>query len=444
MLKQILKHIYNYPLAYLLAFAFSIRVIVLLIYNPPTLFPDSEGYITLAERLQNFNLKGYTGERTPGYPLLIALCNGNIYATIILQQLIGLLTTYFTYRLIRLNTDFKIAFWASVVYTSLLHVLFYEVIILTESTAIFALTLAFYLIKKHQLLSPKASTIQLFIISIILGFLYLVKPLFIYIPFAFTLFYIVKNWQYKRHLIKATIILIWPCIAFYSWASVNEKNIGVFGSSYFMGINLSQNATSFFEKVPDEHALIRDIFVKHRDSIYNNHQIKNNPMSIWAAYDELLEKTELTPPQLSNKLGNISIELFKNHPWLYAKQVFKSWYLFWDTNLYWNPKQMKFKFIKNICIGLWLFILRWLLIALKLVFLAISFTTFTKTIKGRLKNLNFQVFVCAIVVAGSLAQALVTYGSNPRFSFPYLVLIIYIVASNLTALSSRYANRIKT
>jgi len=234
------------------------------------------------------------------------------------------------------------------------------------------------------------------------------------------------------------LVLIIPFITFYSWCSLNERNIGVFGSTYLLGINLSQTATPFFELVPQEHEVIRDILIKHRDSLII-HNPNKTAMSVWAAHDELISTTNLTAPQLSEKLGEISIELFKQHPDLYLKQVSISWLHFWKENILWKPKQIKSVIVKNIFMGTWLYIQQWIAIAVNIMFLYFSIKQIKKLIKLRVKSFDFNLFLMSIILLGSVAQAMIIYGSNGRFSFPYFSLIIYFVFINLFTLKTKHA-----
>ena len=264
--------------------------------------------------------------------------------------------------------------------------------------------------------------------------------MFIYVPIFFALFFLIKNFQesYKKAFFKSSFVLIIPLVAFYSWSSLNEKNIGVFGSTYFLGFNLAQTATPFFELVPDEEQTIRDIFVKHRDSIASQTS-KNIAMSIWAAHDELIYTTKLKPPQLSEKLGDISISLFKQHPDLYLKQVTISWLDFWTESILWKPKQIKSTVVKNILMGTWLYIQQWIALVINIMFLYFSIKQLIKLFKFRIKSFDFNLFLVSIILLGSVAQAMITYGSNSRFSFPYFSLIIYFVFINLFTLKSKNA-----
>ncbi|WP_418513875.1 hypothetical protein [Corallibacter sp.] len=444
-LKFINTKISKYPVATLLAYGILLRILVVLCYNAITIFPDTQNYIDLANTLLNFDVINYSGERTPGFPTLIALAGGNLYITVFFQLILGLLAMYLMYDFFKLKSqDIPFAFWCSIITTSFIYVIFYEFAILTESLTYFMLTLTFWFIEKFHVLKLSASIKHYFILSLILGCLYLTRPMFIYIPIGLFLFIFVKHIKtnFRKAFLKPIIIFLFPFISFYSWCSLNERNNGYFTSSWYFGINISQTATSFFEKVPDEDKLIRDIFVKHRAYVEANEPDYAYPMTVWYAYDELLEKTQLSPPDLSNKLGEISKKLFKKYPGLYLKQVGISWLHFWNAKnaLIWNVDKFENRFIRRGLIGLWIYIQGNILIAIHFLFVLFAFKKIIKFFTSGF-NLDSDLFLVAIVMGGSLAQALVTFGTNSRFAFPYLPLIVYFVFINLYTLKKSYAKR---
>ena len=431
-----LSYIYNIiidnPLRNIIIYAILVRILVFIFYNGITIFPDTEDYINLAQYLGNLNLDNYTGQRTPGFPALIALAGQNLYLTVFYQIIIGVFSTYLFYEFCIIKTNKKeIAFIATFISTSFLHVIFYEFAILTESLTFALMILAFWYIERYKLMEASISLKHVFILSIILSVLYLTKPLFIYFPLGYFLFFITKH--FKVSSTKVSLILVVPFISFYSWNSLNEKNIGYFTSSYYLGINLAQTATSFFEKAPENDKIIRDIFIKHRDVVEQNEPYHQYPMTVWYAYDDLINETELSPQALSYELGRISKNLFKKYPHLYMKQVFVSWIEFWGgtSTLLWNVDKFKYKLIRKALVGTWNYIQKPLLVIINILFLIFSFKRVFSALKQKLKNLDSNLFMVLIILSGSIAQALVAYGTNSRFCFPFFALIVYFVTVNI-------------
>ena len=88
--------------------------------------------------------------------------------------------------------------------------------------------------------------------------------------------------------------------------------------------------------------------------------------------------------------------------------------------------------------GLWLIIEQYLALITKLLFLVFSVKKIVAFIRTRFKTFDFELLIVATVILGSLAQALIVYGSNARFSFPYFPLIVYFVMLNLFNIKNNY------
>lgn len=442
MLKKINATITKHPLTLVMAYAIIVRLFIVVFYQTISLYPDSEGYIVLGNLLTQLNLENYSGNRTPGYPLLIALANNNLTITIFFQLILGILGTYFIFDFTKKNTNKITAFWVALIITSFVHFLFYEFIILTESLTLFLVVFSFWIINKYELFSTKAPKQFYLLLSIIFSWLYLTRPMFIYFTVGFGLFYLVKHIKkpIKNTLAKCLLVALIPLLTYFSWNNLNKQNIGHFTNTAFFGINLSQVATKFFHKAPEKDKTIRDIFVKNRDSLAI-HKPEHLPMSIWYAYEELKEKTQLSEVALSNELGSISKNLFKKHPKLYLKQVTESFVLFFGakSTLKWNYKKFKNKYFKYSVSILWRYFQYYLLILFNILFLIFSFKTLYMFFKSKCSFFNMNLFIVCIVISGALAQAIVTFGANSRFAFPFFPLIVYFVIINVLDIKLKFS-----
>lgn len=445
MVSKLNTFINKHALVLILSIAVLVRVIIAITYSAITISPDSEDYITLSKLLTEFNLENYPGNRTPGYPFLLALANNNLVITVIFQLFLGLLSTYFLFDFsLRKTKNNNTAFWVAFITTSFMQFLFFEFAILTETLTAFLVIFSFWIIERYQLFTAKTPKKYYLLLSIVLSWLYLTKPLFIYFSLGFSIFFFVKQFKFKKKdaFIKSAIVILIPFLAYFTWNNFNKQNIGYFTNTYYFGINLSQTATSFFEKAPNEDALIRDIFVRKRDSIVKEKDDKAYPMTIWYVFDELIKKTQLSPQDLSAELGRISKNLFKKHPDLYAKQVFKSSYLFfgYKDSMKWNAEKFNNKYFRYGFNYFWGHFQKHILVLLNILFLLFSVRTLFLFFKSKCSFFNMNLFIVCIVLSGALAQALVAFGSNSRFAFPFLPLIIYFVVNNVLDLKSKYLN----
>lgn len=63
----------NNPTKAIIIWGMFVRLTIAFLYGHITLYPDSNDYTILAERLLQFNLSGYEGERPPGYSFFFML-----------------------------------------------------------------------------------------------------------------------------------------------------------------------------------------------------------------------------------------------------------------------------------------------------------------------------------------------------------------------------------
>jgi len=182
---------------------------------------------------------------------------------------------------------------------------------------------------------------------------------------------------------------------------------------------------NFAEKTTPEYAEIGNIYAKYRRS--GNYK-KEMAMTIWEAEPELMEKTGLSFPDLSAKLYDYSIATIKENPLDYMKQVFVSWRDFWKTSLYWEYHSVAVphadKAILYIC-----YAERILLQMIKILFILLIPYNIVRAARDR--KLSAPLIISVVIFTASILQALITYGTNSRFSFPFELLIVLSVVANV-------------
>lgn len=410
------------PITAIIAFCIISRLIIVLLYQNITIFPDSSGYIELAERIAGFNLKDYDGTRSPGYPILLALAGNSLAVTVVLQFIIGAVNAVYQYKTLRLlNFNTKTSFILTVIFNCLLHVIFYETNILTESVTLFFVTLVFYFTIKG--LNTEQKLKNSIVLSLLMGFLVLIKPFYIFLPFLIYGFYTLKNFSFS-HIINIRItLLILPLVSFLGWSYVNKMNTGYFVSTTFWGINIAQNCVYFAEKCPEEYKEIGDAYADYRERIIAAD--KDVAMTIWYARPELMHITKLSSlPDFSAKLSDYSKATIKENPLDYAKQVFVSWRDFWDTAIYWNYKNFKVPHANQGLVVIW-YIQSFILYLIKVLFVLLIPYHLIQFL--RKKEINAAVIITTVIFAASLLQAMATYGTNSRFSYPFEFLMMVTI-----------------
>jgi hypothetical protein len=409
------------------------RFILFILYFNVTIFPDSSDYIDLYKALSNLNLNGYNGKRSLGYPFLILLAFGSQKLVVVYQFALGIFTSVLWYKiLLKLKFSPKFSLYISIFLQSFLNIFFFETAILTETLSLFFISLLF-LELANDYLDKKEWKVDLWV-GFLLGCLILVKPFYIFLPFLLYGLSIIKKLNFKGIINRKIIILLFPLLSYFGWSYVNKINTGYFVSTSFFGLNLAQNCVYFAENTTPEYQWIGEIYAKYRiknnkenDTIKTATKKHDLAMTIWDAQEELVAKKNNNFPDLSNDLGRYAIATIKKNQVQYVKQVIgNSWFDFWKTTIYWNYTKFLIPFSNKVCIGFW-YIQNVLLLFFKFSFLFICPLYFINFFKNRI--ITFEFITVIIILTTSVLQALVTYGNNSRFSYPFEFLIIILFLS---------------
>lgn len=422
MLKNLNRNLLQRPVFTLVALCLLVRVFIALLYRHVTIFPDSGDYIELGELLYNCNLNGYWGARTPGYPLLIALSANYLPVTVAFQMLLGIGTTLYTYKTL-LITGFRstVALYTAAVLGNLVHVVFYETNILTETLTLFFITLlAYHTIKLFK--EGYKGFAPLFIIGLLCGYLTLIKPFYFFLaPLIYGL-YTLNCFSFRKIINPALGLPVLSCISFFGWSYVNYVNTGHFVSTTYFGINVAQNCVQFAENVPEEYKNIGNIYARHREQAIN--EDKDVAMTIWYAQDDLQKETGLSIVELSSKLNDYGRVAIKQNTSGYANQVLVSWIAFWGSDMYWNYDNFHSPWLRWPLLAVW-YLTKYALIGCKIIFLL--FTPMYVMRYFKTKIIDTQSVLYTLVIVTSVLQAVVAYGTNARYSFPFELLIVISV-----------------
>lgn len=403
---------------YISAFGLLVRILVFFVfYTHVTIYPDSSGYIDLSQHIAAWNYGDYDGMRTPGYALILLLSFGNLYVTVFYQFLFGIISAILWYLLLQnLRFSKKQSLYITLFLQTFIHVYFFETAILMETFILLLISLVFYLIT----LNKQTFTFHI-ILGLIFGYLVLTKPFYLFIPFLLYGFWFLKDPKNFKLLASQFIILVFPVLAYLGWSSVINKHHGYFSTTTLTGVYISQNCVRFAEKSPDEFKWLSEPYVKYRDeAILEN---KDIAMSIWYAYDDgAFDKYGMEFSELSKALTNYAKVTIANNPMEYLHQVvFYSWRDFWKPTIYWNYNDFNFKYANKLFRGIW-YIQEPILYLFRFIFLLLVPVLIIKAIKNRTIDVGF--IIMSIIFIASVLQALVTYGTNDRFSFPFEFLII--------------------
>lgn len=405
------KLLEKYPIPILVVLGSAIRIGFYFLNHQIILRNDSATYLELAELISSGSVKGYFGGRSPGYPLLIAALGNSMQWMVLLQILLGISSSVVWYKILKyFGFTTIVSVLVSFFFSSLLQVLSYENTILIETVNLFFVSLLVYCIIKNKILYT----------TLCLTFLVLLKPFYIYLPFLILMYFGYNNRDWKLILKKGSLLVILPVIAFVSWSYVNFLNTGYFVSSTYFGLNKIQVCVNFIEKAPNEYNWIKVPYLKQREL----HSIDGygNPMCIWYAVDNGdFEYTKMGFPQLSNEFGKCADATIKSNFGLYLKQVvLLSFKEFWNVENVIPHSMEKTGLLKH----LWK-IEGVLLRIIKTIFLLLIPIYGFKFLKD--KNFTIELLLVVTVLSTSVLQAMVSYGSNARYAFPFEFMMVTIV-----------------
>jgi len=399
------------------------RLLLFGLYLHTTQFPDSYSFRILAERMLDFNLNGYSGERSPGYPLFLFLAFGQVRLVVIYQFLMGIIASIYWYKTL-LNFSFsnRTSLFLALFLQSFLHVFCYETSILSETISLLFISMIFYEITNGYF--ENKSLKQELYLSFLLGFLVIVKPFFAFLPFLIYGFAILKNFSFQKIISKKLLVLVFPLLSYFGWSYVNKVNTGYFVSTTFFGLNIAQNCVYFAENSSEEYDWISQPYVKHREiAITENRDVA---MTIWYAYEAgEFDNKNLSFPDLSNELGKYGKETIKANQSKYWNQVItKSWLDFW--NVFDMKEYVKFRIpiVDKALSAVWI-LQKVILLAFKFAFLIlIPFYTFQFF---RNRKITYELVIVTTIFSTSFLQAMVVFGTNSKYSFPFEYLMIIVV-----------------
>jgi hypothetical protein len=434
--------------------------LMLVLFYQPVAFSDTPSYRRLAGAVLNGFVK-YDGTRTPGYPVFLALV-GSDQRVWIAQLLLGFLTTFLLFYMGWKITG-KPWFGGCIALAHNLNLgqLFFESNLLTESLTTFLLILSLVGMLVWLLYPHKRNPWLAFFIGLISALTLLVRPLFIYLPFFLLLFLwlgIKQNLPSshvkeesgtsisKHHPLvnKNPLLYIIPfvlpvALLLGGWIIFIHQNYGDWSLTTMTGYHLVQHTGSFFEYVPDEYASIRGTYIQYRDAHISEHGTQTN--TIWDAIPEMSLRSGYNFYDLSRVLTKISLQLIREHPFLFLKSALSGWWMFWRTSVYWSADALCFPAIAP-GVNLVMQIQRLILFAFNLIFI---FSSLYFTICEFLANVLHKHLKVGILCAhparkaylwllmgavwiASILQTLLDHGDNPRFLIPLQSLVVCWVA----------------
>lgn len=420
-MKQI---ILNNKYIFLLIFCLlTAKIIFYFGYNSFSEAPDSWAFNHFVTELINNNFNDYVGERTPGYPYLVYLLNHDKMLVVLVQMLMGIITSILWFKtLLNLKISEKICFYCTLFFALYLQNFFYETFILAETFMLLLNSIILYILLNNYF--EKNQIFVEIIMSVLLAVLILVKPFFLFYPFLIFALYLIKNPTFKKVISVKLIIFIFPVYAYFSWCSFVEEKIGYFEPTAYFGLNLAQNCLYFAEKGPKEYDYIAKPYVKYRDEMLLNGE--DASMAVWKVWGGQHLAPKYTKfADVTHQFGKYAkATITSNLGDYFYYSITNSWFDFWkvfDMKPYMNFKDGTFNSVVSVINTIQML----LLLILKFVFLILSFYYFFLFIKNR--KVTSVMILLAFIHAAAILQALVVYGTNAKYAFPYEFFMLVVV-----------------
>ena len=418
--------------------ALGLRLGMAFIYAPAH-DSDTQSYLNIARLLHSLTLHGNDATRPPVYPGLIALLQLDERAVWTAQSAMGLAVSAMLFLVTwRLTGRGWLAFVAGAAHSLNLAQLFFEGMILSETTTTFLLAVSLTLLVLRFRAVERWPWTEL-VLGVLAGLLALTRPQMLYwSAVLIPLVWLRRRGKPLRVRAAALALLAAPIVTLVlGWSFVNWRTAGYFGPTSLTGYSLTNMVGNFMEYAPDKYASVRDIYLEHRAARVA--ATGNHAMTVWAAFFDLSRAADVDYSGLSRLLTEISLKLIVAHPLLYLANVVRSWIGFWKVPIYWDLDLIHPHELMSIVRNAWN-VERAMLLGVNFVFLGLGVVWTVRWVMRKLEGIERMLLGGWIIaLAGSLSQALVEYGENPRYGAPFESLMVWTVIMSVWLLARRRA-----
>ena len=421
----------------LAAFGAIERILLWLVYSPVA-YGDTATYQRLAGALSGGGLPAYDATRVPGYPLFVMALGGDPEAIRAAQMVLGLVTSLLLFWLGWRSTGrAEFGFALGMLYNLLAGQVLVESVLLSESLTTFVVVASmaglFSLAQARRYVGALALGLGL-----VAGAAGLVRALFYPLAPWLAIFLALPSTvpalfdgskhgggELRFRLMRLGLYAIFPIVLLGGWLLNVNSRYGMLSPSTMGGYHLVQHTGDYFHLLPDEHAVIRDTYVRYRDQRIAERGVQTN--AIWDAIPELTEVSGLSFFDLSRKMQALSLQLIKAHPGLYAANVAEGWVDFWKAPALWSVESLRAQSLSGV-FSAWASASRAITLATNAAFLLLSAAVIvSRRLRERL-NLDWIFAASAgLVWLVSIVQTLADHGDNPRFLIPLQMLVFFVV-----------------
>jgi hypothetical protein len=424
----------------LAGFGVAERILLWLLYSPVA-YGDTQSYQRLAATLGQGGIPAYDATRVPGYPLFLLALDGDPEAIRAAQMLLGWTTSMLLFWLgWRSTGSASFGFVLGTLYNLLAGQVLVESALLSESLTTFLVIASMAgivsLAQARRYVSGFALTLGFIAAAagLVRALFYLLSPwLAIFLALPSTVNAIPALFRgpdrdenaVRFRLVRLGLYVVFPIALLGGWLLNVNGRYGMLSPSTMGGYHLVQHTGDYFHLLPDEHAVIRDTYVKYRDQRIAERGVQTN--AIWDAIPELTEVSGLSFFDLSREMQSLSIQLITAHPQLYAANAAEGWVNFWKAPTLWQVEALSVPSLSGL-FSAWAIVSRVVTLAVNAAFLMLSLALIvSRKVRDRVELDWIFAATAGLVWLTSIVQTLVDHGDNPRFLVPLQMLIFFVV-----------------
>jgi len=401
----------------------------MLVACAPMIESDTGDYVALAHQIQTWDFSGYTGSRTPIYPLLILAAGYSPLIVELIQMLTGIAVSVMIFSMaLRQTRSATLALVLGLACCLSLNLLLWEKWLMTEALATFLLTLSLWVLQRIQ--TGDARRLWVYVaLGLIAAACGLTRPLmYYYAPLLLLFLPLGRTISWPDRLKRACAFALPALLPLLWWCGVNARLIGVFSPSTLGGYGIIKHVDSVIAEAPAEYDPIVRPYLMHRD------ENGSHLLTIHRAEGQIEAATGLSPAELSTKLTRLSLTLIRRHPYVFVKSAYMGWSAFWQPGIRWQANPLthvglqqpaainavqflwseESRYENTVC-GLFLVICGWAVIA------ALT--------RRRWPVSTVELCMMATVLCASVVQAVADPADAGRYVIPFVPAIYYVVGA---------------
>jgi hypothetical protein len=315
---------------------FTLALVAYLFLWPeaPVLEGDSPQYVEVAQDLLDGRLDALH-DRTPGYPLLIALTGAAYKPTRTLFVVSLLLHFASVWMLVAVLESAAVEKrWVRTLALLLLLPPYVEpaAYVMTENLAQFTIVAGF----TSMLIGLRRGRLWPFALAAVaFACGSMTRPIYQALTFVLAACLVVVPVIMRSSRIRfcrrgAAVVVVTTLLILSGYGYANRLKFGFFGVTHTVGFHLTTKTMSFVERLPEEYAAVREILIRERDAqLTKRGGTHTGTQTIWSVRPELSAATGLASPELSRYLLRMNLRLIASNPIEYLQEVARSMASYW-------------------------------------------------------------------------------------------------------------------